>query len=467
MESDMNVMKGRVAVIGAGPAGLSAALSLAEAGIPCTLLDEFPFPGGPAYRHRFQSSLDSVENDMFSDIVRRFENASDLLEWIPTASVLCIWKNNQLMVSTNDGALMQSFEKIIIATGSVERPMPFPGWTLPGVMAAGGISTFMHQSRVQPGIRALVSGAGPLGIGTAVFMHEAGIEVIAVLDTGNPPWLSDGFFEAHSHVQEAMQLHDNLRKLREYQIPLLTHHMVFEAVGQVEVTSVRYGALDQDTGAPLPETVVTDDADLVALAFGDVSNTDLSFLAGCRHVSDEVSGWAAERDAWMTASEKNIFAVGNCAASGTLQTAIAEGAMAAIRVAFELGFISEKDASENAQPHVEAIAGNTSFRLAVKEACRLKPGIMDAWKQDTLICRCEEVSVSDIRNAMEHGAMDLQALKLFTRFGMGPCQGRNCAPSGAMMMCHALGMKAEEAGRIHPRPPVRPVTLGELSRLKE
>ena len=462
MESVINFL-----VIGAGPAGMSAAIEIAKAGEKVTLLEDALTIGGPVYRRNLKISKKDHNpgrekiraNQLFEELAKY----SQYIQVIESATVLGIWNNKEVLYTVDGRSEIIYPKQIIIANGAFERPMPFPGWTLPGVVNAGGIKTFINTMQVRPGFRAIVSGTGPMLINVANRIHETGVEVIAVLDAGNPEMYSPQFLEKNKAFAFAQSIAEDLNELHQNGIPLLLNHSIFEAQGQVEVTGILYGPVDPISWKPIKEKAIFDDADLVVLGFGYIPDNAFSILANCQQVYRDGLGWCVVRDSFMQTTVPGILAVGDCADIGGMYIAEWEGKIAGIKALENLGLIdSDLSAARMSHP-LEELKNLQDYREVLISTLSVKNGIWDLLQDNTLVCRCEEVSLSALKNAVDKGAKDLQAVKLYTRLGMGPCQGRNCAPTASMYMCHQYDISPTEVGRINPRPPVRSVTLGALA----
>lgn len=461
-------------IIGGGPAGLGAAIEAARAGLSSTLIDEAPRLGGQIYRQPPQDFRVKDARALGKDFVQggqlraELDEVADRVEVLSDRSVLGLWEGREVMWASDGASGTIHAERLIIATGAYERPVPFPGWTLPGVMTAGGVQTLIKTMRVRPGRRAIVAGTGPLIVGVANRLHEIGIEVVAVLEAGRPSWSPQAFLKKWGKWDFVKDAWNNWRGLRRAGIPLLLNHTVFGAHGGDEVEGASYGPVDPDTWRPLKEQARTVEVDLVVTGFGFVPNTELTELAGCRHqYVHEVGGWVPIRDAVMQMTVPGIFAAGDGAGVAGALVAVEEGRVAGITAAEQAGAISANEAAQRRVTPLARLRSLAQVRKVLDEVSWLRPGLLELVTPETLVCRCEEVTLAEVRAALDEGARDLQAVKLLTRLGMSPCQGRNCAPSMGMYICHTTGRTPEEVGRINLRPPVKPVTLGALARAEE
>lgn len=466
-------MKGSEAlvIIGGGPAGMAAAIEAARAGVRCVLIDEASHVGGQVYRqtsNKFSANDTltlSAEHARWVKLSFEFNQFADYIRVLSSSCVLGVWGNREILLASEGASGTIKADQLIIATGAYERPVPFPGWTLPGVMTVGGVKSFIKTMHVKPGERAVISGTGPLIISAANRLHEMGVKVIAVLEAGSPPWASASFLNEWGEVDFAQDVSNDLNELKRNNIPLLFNHSVVQAHGENEVTSVTYAPIDTDTWKPLRDQAKGVDADLVALGFGFVPNTELTELAGCQHEFYPGIGWFVLRDEQMQTTVPGILAVGDAANISGAIIAEEEGRIAGIKAAENLGTISLNEAKGRYEAPFKRLRSFEKFRNEINEATAMRNGLLGLMDSETLVCRCEEVTLSEVKQALGEGAGDLQSLKLLTRVGMGLCQGRNCAPSMGMYLCDKLKIAPEQAGRINPRPPVKPVTLGALARM--
>jgi len=458
-------------VVGGGPAGIAAATEAAKAGLGCTLLDEAARLGGQIYRQPPYGFRITDGHARGRDYARgealraEFAAAGERIEVRPNTTVVGLCGRELTWVSGETSGILRP-ERLILATGAYDRPVPFPGWTLPGVLTAGGAQALVKTMRVRPGRRALVAGTGPLLLVVANQLHRVGVEVVAVLEVGRPCWSPLALGKVWGEWELVKDAWDYWRGLRRAGIPLRFNHTVFAAHGRDEVEAVTYGPVDPETWRPIRERTQKIEVDLLVVGFGFVPNTELTELAGCRHeYAHDVGGWIPVRTTRMETTVPGVFAVGDGAAVAGALVAIEEGRIAGVTAAEEAGTLGSDEAVRRRAPSFARLRSLARVRRLLDEMSRIRPGLAELATSETLACRCEEVSIAEVNDALQQGARDLQAIKLLTRLGMGPCQGRNCGPSMAFHVAHALGCAPQDAGRINPRPPVKPVTVGTLARL--
>lgn len=460
-------------IIGGGPAGVSAAIEAARAGLSPTLIDEAPGIGGQIFRPPAEAFRVEDAEQLGPDFARgeqlrrEFARFAGRVQVLSETSVLGVWPNREILWARGGRSGVLKAERLIIASGAYDRPVAFPGWTLPGVMTAGGVQTLLKTMRIRPGRRALIAGTGLLILTAARRLHEAGVEIAAVLDAGEPPWARGELPEEWAAADFVSDARNHLEYLRTAKIGILPSHTVFEAHGPGEVTAASFGAVDPVTWRPQEETIQTTDVDVVVSGFGFVPNTELTQLAGCQHHHrPELGGWVPVRDAFTETSVPGLFAVGDGAGIGGAIVAHEEGRIAGITVAEQMGAVTSEQAERRRREPLEHLKAMVGIRAAVGEVSRIRAGLLELTTLETLACRCEEVPFAEMQEAVAQGAKDLQAVKLLTRLGMGPCQGRNCAPHAGMYLCNATGQTADEVGRINPRPPTKPITLGALAAME-
>ncbi|MBT2467032.1 FAD-dependent oxidoreductase [Streptomyces sp. ISL-66] len=312
---------------------------------------------------------------------------------------------------------------VLLATGAYERQLPFPGWTLPGVVGAGGAQAMLKSGLVLPGKRVVVAGSGPLLLAVAGSLAAAGARVPAVVEAS-----------AYSgYAGHAPALLRNPAKLAEgavygsallrHGIRLLARHAVTEAHGTDRVEAVTVARLDRDW-SPLPGTARRIPCDAVAVGHGLVPQLELATGLGCATRRSPDATVALELDAGQRTSVPGIWSAGETGGVGGAQLALVEGEIAALSIA--------------GRPVPARLTRSRTrlraFAAAMAAAHRPGPGWTGWLREDTDVCRCEEVPAGRIREAARDlGARDARTVKLLTRAGMGWCQGRMCGPAVAAL----------------------------------
>lgn len=429
-----------VLVVGAGPAGLSAAITAAEAGASVTMLDERAAPGG-----QYAKALAPSHAHLRPD--RQFRLGRDLAERAraagvrhePDSLVWAAFAPDEVAALVRGQGVVFRPRALILATGAHEVPVAVPGWTLPGIMTTGGLQGLARSHRVVPGQRVVVAGNGPLNLQLACELVDGGARVVAVVEAAARPgpgmWRDLGRMAAASpdlFAEGAFYL----ARLAVARVPVLWGSRVraFEGAERVEAAIV---ATPQGTRRLL--------VDVVGVNLGFQSETGLARALGARHVVDG-ERLRTETDADGATSLAGVFAVGDGAALGGARVAMARGRLAGLAAARDLGISVQPDkvAAKNS-----AVA--TAFQAALWRVFAMPPP--EPVADDTIVCRCEEVTAGRLRAELAR-AGSLPALKRATRAGMGACQGRFCAAT-ILRLCGPP--PASERAFAAPRPPLRPV----------
>ncbi len=459
-------------VVGGGPGGIAAAIEAARAGVNVTLLDENERPGGQIYRQlekgfRVTDSA-ALGNDYEKglQLLRQFSSLDDRIRYWNNTQVWGIFKDRTLALARNGTSSSLGFKKLLLATGAYDRPVPFPGWTLPGVFTAGGAQRLVKTDRVLPGERILLAGTGPLQFVLAQQILKAGGGIAAILEAGDlsKNWLQGvkGIWGNWGYLKEGWGY---LRQIRKAGVPLLRRHIILEARGQDRVREAVIAAVDENwRSRPGTERVVTVDA--VCLGYGLVPSVELTLLAGCEHEYDlGLGGYVPVRNEDMETTVKDIYAVGDGAGVAGSRVALYEGRIAGLSVARSLGCISDSDARKHSKPFRRSLSRSTRFRKVLDQISMPRPGLSELAKHDTVICRCEEVTFGEIQEALAQDTAHIKDLKRMTRVGMGSCQGRMCGPAIIEIMRHRANAAPGGPGSLLPRPPIKPTALRILAGL--
>jgi NADPH-dependent 2,4-dienoyl-CoA reductase/sulfur reductase-like enzyme len=447
------------AVIGAGPAGMAAATLAAEIGLDTVVIDEQDAPGGQIYRGIERAEDGSpLGNDYLAGKRLAAALRDSGATYLPATTVWHIDPDGTLSLISAAGARTLRARRILIATGAIERPVPIPGWTLPGVMTAGAAQIMLKSAGLVPSGRTVLAGQGPLVWLVAGQLVRAGAPPALILETtsfGNYHFAAHRLLAALWPARRALAKGAGLiREVKRAAIPI-----VHCATGLAT------------RGRDHLETVVWNDgethADLLLLHEGVIPNTQISLALQLDHRWDAAQlCWRPVVDEWGATALSTISIAGDGGGIAGAEAAALSGRLAALDAASFLDKIDPAERDRRARPTRAALRRERAIRPFLDALYRPAPAVLVP-ADDVIACRCEEIAVAQIRRAAQLGAQGPNQAKAFTRCGMGPCQGRICGPTVSAVMAATLGKPVAAIGTYRPRAPYKPITLGALAGLAE
>ncbi len=460
-----------VVVVGAGPAGLAAAHQAARAGARVAVLDAGPAPGGQYWRHPAPSATGVQPGDV-ADLhhglatYRRLAGALDrpgvsyLREhhvWTVTATGGGFTARAVDRSGAGETAVEVHGARLVLATGAYDRQVPFPGWDLPGVMTAGGVQALLKAHGVPAGRRVVVAGTGPFLLPVATGLLRRNVEVVAVVEAGSAArWLRQGT----AVLRNAAKLGEAAgyaRLLATHRVPVRTRSMVVRAHGRQTLTGVTLARVDA-AGRPRPGTEQTLAADTLAVGWGFTPRVELAFAVGCRAVVDADGSVVCVADGEQQTTVPGVYVAGEACGVGGAALAMAEGRIAGAAAAGR---------PLRTRRTTRRRAALRAFAAAVRTAHPVPQGWVDCLDEETVVCRCEEVTAAGLREAARTaGAMPAHTAKLLARPGMGWCQGRVCGYATACLSARWGGTDFDPTSMAR-RPMAAPVSLGTLATLAD
>lgn len=382
-----------VLVIGAGPAGIAAAVRAAECGVRVGLVDDNPTFGGQIWRGEFQSAHDP-EAQRWRDLLLGAE--------VVKLSGMKVFQQPEpgaLLAEGRDGVCELRYQNLIVATGARERFLPFPGWTLPNVMGAGGLQAMVKSGLPIGGERVVVAGTGPLLLAVASYLRRQGAEIAMICEQASWSALTGFSVGLMSQPRKLLQ---GIRLQRELAgVPFAANSWPLAADGGQTLESVTISRSGK------AEVIA---CDYLACGFHLVPNIQLQSLLGCK-----VSGGYVQVDDFQQTSVPGVFCAGEPTGIGGVELALVEGEIAGLAAAGK---------TMQARKLFAARSKARRFARMLDRTFRLRPELRDMPSPDTIVCRCE-----DVRYAQLQQHTSWRAAKLHSRCGMGPCQGRVCGPA--------------------------------------
>lgn len=445
-----------LAVIGAGPAGQAACLSIGE-GMRIVVIDEQARPGGQILRQppRSFSVADWMAGAAYGKLKARLAafEAMRTVDFRGSRSVVGLRETGggwTLTLAGGSDVEEVSAKRVLIAGGCYDMATPLSGWTLPGVMSAGGVQAFIKSQQLAPGRRLAFAGSHPLQLLVAEQAMKAGADVAVVA-------FSQPFLRA---VTEALK--------RPFVVVAHLPRLLSVLVGGWRLhqagVALRFGSgpvriEGEDAVHALHlEGDEKFDCDAVGLCFGFMPQSDLPRAAGLAMQSAKPGGWKAVHDEWMRASRPGAYVAGETTGVNGADAAAAAGGLAGLAVALDVGLLNDKEARRRARPLRRV--RRAALRFSDMLAAIADPGLFGARSSadDVIICRCEDVTLRELQAALKR-CSDVGEIKLATRCGMGACQGRNCEHS----LLALAGERSGEVTGFTARFPARPVRIGDLA----
>lgn len=449
-------------VIGAGPAGMAAARTAADDGADVRVLDEQSAPGGQIYRGVLGAA---TRHEILGPDYRAGRPLAEALEhsrihYERGAVVWRVERAGRVAWINNGVARVATARRVLAATGAIERPIPIPGWTLPGVMTAGAAQILLKTGGVIPR-NAVLAGAGPLLYLLAQQLIDAGSPPKALMETQDRA----AFFRAARHLPRALRGWRPLLKgtkmlaaIRSAGVPRHTAATRLRVLGEDAVSGLRF-----DAGGRTHEIA----CETLLLHQGVVPNVQITRSLGLAHDWDAAQRcWRPRCDSWGATEAPAIMVAGDGGGIAGAGAAVLTGRLAALETLRVLGHLSETDRDARAGPLRRALATELAARPMLDALYAPPPEVLTP-ADETIVCRCEEVTAGDIRRYAALGCLGPNQTKAFGRCGMGPCQGRYCGLTVAELLAEAQGVGPEAVGTYRIRPPLKPVTLGELAQLAD
>ncbi|MFT5112993.1 MAG: thioredoxin reductase/bacterioferritin-associated ferredoxin [Parasphingorhabdus sp.] len=460
-----------VVIVGAGPAGMSAALALQEHGAVVRVVDEQSAPGGQVYRAVERVSANRPDSlPLFGNA---YAEGLKLCTRFSQSGINCsystsVWdisgqgESPRIGLSSTSGAELLNPRHIILATGAMERPTPFPGWTLPGVMSVGAAQTMLKESALIPEGKVILAGTGPLLYLYATQMLAAGVKPYMILDSAAKRVHFNHWLNLLSAlVADSSALMKGVAWLRQIGRAGIKHHFGLQkisATGNDRVERVSFTSSNLSSSS---------EVDVLLAHDGVVPNSHLALAAGCKHVwSEKQCYWAPKLTSGGASTVAGISIAGDADAIYGAEGAELKGRHIGHQVANQLGLLEENKLKSLLSNFGRDQNKITRVRQFIDAHYQPLAWFKTPPDDQTTVCRCEEVTAGELRKVVAQGCMGPNQAKAFTRCGMGPCLGRLCGNTVSQLMSQQTGRSVSDIGHYNIRPPVRPLTVGQLVNLE-
>ena len=429
-----------VAVIGGGPAGLSAALEAAGHGASVTLVDDQPNLGGhlrfsPRNGHDIPGFREASAQDIAEQLARSVE-ASSNIQVLNGATAFACYQDNLLGVLHGDEVVQLRAKRVVLATGSYEVPLLFENNDRPGIMLTTAAQRLIRLYGIKPGRRAVVATNNDLGYFAALDLLDAGVEVAVVVDSR--PELPEGL--------------PAISALESRGIPVLASHAITRAEGKKKIRAVTISRVQKGESPGEPKRFA---CDLVCMSGGFQPANGLLYQAGGSSGYDEDQGQAVHLEL-----PPGLSAAGEVTGIHDLAASLLQGRLAGLEAASSLDPATGSSAAQIDDLQRQVAAAENGHRNLAKSNVPVRDKENE---KKTFLCICEDVTTKDIADAIAEGFDDLQMLKRYSTATMGPCQGKMCLKALVGLCAQGTGRSVGETGVTTSRPPLQPVPLGAMA----
>ena len=454
-------MKTDVLILGAGPAGIGAALEASRYGAKILVLDSFNKAGGqfwmqsdsPPAKHDWQMQQGAQHTSALN------KSGSEVIQSAEVWGVLPVNSGFRVLVRHERKTIDVAAKSLVICTGAHDYVLPFPGWTLPGVITAGGGQRYAKLSGTPPGERIVVAGTGIFLLAVATSIIKRGGNVVALVESSsNRLAMMNLLLRYPDRWIEAFRL---LFPVLRERVPLLHGYQVKSADGENHVESVTIEPSNRVVSNPQFESTLKADCLLVGHGFKPI--TEITSLLKCEHDFDQnKGGWYCKTDATTGATSlDSVFAAGEVTGVAGSKPAFLQGSLAGISAAERLGLISKDMEIRRKELHVKLMRAQ-SFADSLANLFPHNLEHMANVTEDLIVCRCEDITWAEVLRSWDDGATNMYSTKLWTRVGMGQCQGRICGHVISCLLSQRFSVDQAKLSFNQSRIPVRPVPLNQV-----
>jgi thioredoxin reductase/bacterioferritin-associated ferredoxin len=445
-----------VIVIGAGPSGVSAAIKCSKKSLKVLIIDSNENSGGQIYRAPPKSYVKKKEKSLKENLIQIKFSEELKKNNIDTAYNHTVWQVSpgyKIDAFSEEGTIQWKTKNLIVATGTYEKIIPFEGWTTPGVIGLAACTVMLKSHQTLPGERIILAGNGPLLILVAYYVVKFGGKIEAIIDTSKKSHWLKSIFSLVLSPQNFIQGITWMLKIIFSRIPIYSNSMVTKVTNEKNGISVEIKNIENKKLKKISTEVL-------AVGHGLTPSTDITRLLRVDHVYNELKGgWIAKIDKYFRSSAKGLYITGDGAGISGAVAAHDKGKLTAYAILFDENIIDEKEFKQETIQILRKLNRYEIFAKGIANLNSTPKELINNIDENTILCRCEDITKKEIIHAIKKGAKNLNQIKSWTRFGMGPCQGRTCQYSVARVAADELDCKIEELGYLTGRSPIRPFPL--------
>ncbi len=450
-----------VVIVGAGFGGIQAALTLEKYKLKVCVIDEGVLPGGQFIRYSENNKNSNTPPTYVKglELVKQFNEST--VTYLQESTLIFINNTKEMIVKLKDDSLKRLNPKtIILATGASEIVHPFLGWDLPGIMTTGALQILLKTSGKRFSDEITIAGSGILPYAAASTWLDKGGKISNFYDSNNFSKKLSMLTSALSSKDKRSDLFALLPDMLKIQMKAKNNTKIIEARGNGKLESIVLAKVDRD-GNVIKGSEFEKKVSLLAIGNGLIANTEAAITAGCKTVYDEkLGGLIVDVDDYLETSIKGIFTIGASTGICGADKSQLEGELSAYSVLNQLNKISKtnfKNKTSNLRVQRHKMMKFTNLLSSMQEANLNELNNLD---DNTTICRCENIKIGFIKEAIENGSTSINSIKKRTRAGMGNCQGKTCSQLVRNIL---MSNGVKDTSAIKARPPLRPTSINILS----
>jgi len=454
-----NENKYDVIVIGAGPSGVSSAINCAKKGLKVLIVDSNSAAGGQIYRAPPKTYKSIPKNKLEENEIQKKMSIEVKNFQIETAYNHTVWQVSpgfKVNAFNETSTIQWQSKSLIIATGTYEKIIPFEGWTIPGVIGLAACTVFLKAHHFIPSKKIVLAGNGPLLMLVAYYVIKFGGKIDAIVDTSSKiDWIKSTL----SLITNPKNFREGIKwvfKIFLNRIPIYSNSTVEQAFEVDRGINIKIRNLK--TGKA--KNIISE---TIAIGHGLIPSTDITRLLRAEHIYDEQKGgWIAKVDRFLRSSVSGVYLAGDGAGISGALAASDKGLLASTALLYDKKIISKKEFDQNTYKIFKKLDKYEVFAKAISKLNSTPKKLIENINEETIICRCEDVTKKEILKAVNQGAKDINQIKSWTRLGMGPCQGRTCQYAASKIVAEYLNCEIENLGYLTGRSPIRPVPLDRV-----